>query len=163
MARAGDGYRVFVESLTHDDRGYPELNPETHEALVRRLHDKIQKNRDDIIQYEERHLDDCDLVVVAYGITARIAVKSVELARAKGLKVGMLRLITAWPFPEREIAELAQRVQGFVVPEINYGMMSREVERCARTGCPVELVGLAGGEIHTPEQILAGIEQVAAA
>ncbi|NCO41297.1 MAG: 2-oxoglutarate synthase subunit alpha [Armatimonadetes bacterium CG_4_10_14_3_um_filter_66_18] len=163
MARAGDGYHVFVESLTHDDRGYPVLNAETHEAMVRRLHDKILLHKEDIVDFEERYLDGCDIVILAYGISARIAAKSLDLARAKGLKVGMLRLIVAWPFPEDAVRELSKRIQGFVVPEINYGQMSREVERCSRSDCLVELIPRAGGEIHTPEEILAGIERVARA
>lgn len=163
MARAGDGYRVFVESLTHDDRGYPVLNAETHEQMVQRLHDKIRNALDDILMVEERHLDDAEIVVVAYGITARIASRSIDLAREKGLKVGMLRLQVAWPFPEQRITDLSKQIKGFVVPEVNFGQMSREVERCARSDCPVTLVPRAGGEIHRPEEILEAIEKVARA
>jgi len=162
MAHAGDGYRVFVESLTHDERGYPVLDAATQQALLQRLHDKIRRARADILDFEERHLADAEIVVVSYGISARIAARAVELARERGIRAGLLRLIVAWPFPEEPVRELSQRVRGFVVPEINFGQMVREVERCSRGSCPVRLLPHAGGDIHTPGEILAAIEELAA-
>jgi 2-oxoglutarate ferredoxin oxidoreductase subunit alpha len=161
MAHAGEGYHVFVDSLTHDERGYPMMTAECQDKLVRRLCDKIRKNRFQIYDNEERGVEDADVVVVSYGISARIAVRAVQDARQRGLKVGMLRLRTAWPFPEERIRSLSRRVRGFVVPEINLGQMVREVERCATDTCRVALVPHAGGGLHDAEAILEAIVRVA--
>ena len=127
--------------------------------VIPRLIDKIRKNTDQIIRYEETGLDDADVVVLCYGITSRVALMAVERARKKGLKIGFIRLIVAWPFPENLIRNLAKRVRGFVVPEINLGQMSLEVERCA-TGTPTRLVANAGGTVHSPTTILEAIEEM---
>ena len=160
MPRAGEGYRVFFESLTHDERGYPAMNAEAHGALVRRLVDKILNYRSLIDDFEERDTDGAEIVVLSYGISARIATRAVHLARARGLAVGLLRLKTAWPFPERRVRELSRRVRGFVVPEVNLGQMVREVERVAVDTCRVRLVPHAGGALHEPEEILDAIVEV---
>jgi 2-oxoglutarate ferredoxin oxidoreductase subunit alpha len=137
------------------------MTPECHAKLVHRLCDKITNNRFEIYDNEERGVDDADIVVMSYGISARIALRAVLLARQRGLKVGMLRLKTVWPFPEERIRALARRVKGFVVPEINLGQMVREVERCAPDKCQVALVPHAGGSLHHPEDILEAIVKVA--
>ncbi len=160
MPVAGQGYRTVVESLTHDERGYPVMTAEAHQRLVHRLIDKIGLARDEIIDYEHRHMDDAEVVVLSYGISARVALAALQQARARGLKVGLLRLKTIWPFPEQLIAELANRVTGIVVPEINMGQIAREVERCVAGRCAVQLVPHAGGDVHQPGQILAAIERL---
>ncbi|HIC94940.1 MAG TPA: 2-oxoacid:acceptor oxidoreductase subunit alpha, partial [Anaerolineae bacterium] len=157
MACAGEGYRFHVTGLTHDERGYPVINAEAQEGLVRRLIEKIRRNKEDIIMLEEDGLDDAEVVVCSYGIAARAALWPVELARREGIKVGYLRLITVWPFPEERIRELAGRVRAFVVPEINYGQIALEVERCAAGRAEVVLVPHAGGDIHDPERVLEAI------
>jgi 2-oxoglutarate ferredoxin oxidoreductase subunit alpha len=157
MASAGEGYRVFCESLTHDERGYPETTAEAHQQLVGRLVEKIRMHRFDIYDYEEQDVDGADVVVVSYGISARISVRAIALARERGIKVGSLRLKTVWPFPEERIRELSNRIKGFVVPEINLGQMVLEVQRCSLDSCGVVSVPHAGGEIHDPEQILEAI------
>ena len=91
--------------------------------------------------------------MVSYGITSRVALPAIEQARKEGLKVGHLRLVIAWPFPEKRINELAQKVKAFVVPEINYGQMVREVERCTAGKAKVELVPHGGGSVHNPKDI----------
>jgi 2-oxoglutarate ferredoxin oxidoreductase subunit alpha len=161
MVHAGMGYRFHVTGLTHDDRGYPAMNVETQDKLVRRLIDKINKNVDRISMIEEENMDDADIVVMSYGITARVAERAIAMARAKGLKVGKMRLITVWPFPEKKIAELAKRVKAFVVPELNMGQVVLEVERAAAGNARTILVPHAGGSVHRPEQILAAIEEAA--
>ena len=159
MACAGEGYRFHVTGLTHDERGYPVINAEAQERLIRRLIEKIRKNKDDIIEVEEDGLEDAEVVVCSYGIAARAALWPVELARREGIKVGYLRLITVWPFPEERIRELAGRVRAFVVPEINYGQIALEVERCAAGRAEVILVPHAGGDIHKPERVLEAIRR----
>jgi 2-oxoglutarate ferredoxin oxidoreductase subunit alpha len=161
MVHAGMGYRFHVTGLTHDDRGYPAMNVEAQDKLVRRLIDKITKNVDRISMIEEENMEDADIVVMSYGITARVAERAITMARAKGLKVGKMRLITVWPFPEKKIAALAKRVKAFVVPELNMGQVVLEVERAAAGNAHTILVPHAGGSVHRPEQILAAIEEAA--
>ncbi len=161
FARAGDGYRFHTTGLTHDERGYPAMDPESQEACVRRLVDKIRTNTDRIVRFEEDDTDGAEVVVVAYGITARVARAAIEMARRDGVEVGMLRLIVIWPFPERRIAELAAGVKGLVVPEINYGQISLEVERAVAGRAPVIPVPHGGGAVHDPEVIAAAIVKAA--
>ncbi len=161
MVSAGEGYRIHVTGLTHDERGYPAMNADVHGRLVRRLVNKIRRNVDDIIMVEETNLDDAEVAVVSYGISARIAHHAIESARAAGVRVGMLRLLTVWPFPEKRIRELAQRVKAFVVPEINYGQMVFEVERCAAGRAHTILVPHGGGYVHNPRTIFEAIEAAA--
>ena len=161
MALAGEGYHLFVESLTHTEQGYPAATAPVQQALVTRLNEKIRRHRFDIYDVDERDVDGAEVVVVCYGISARIAAHAIELAHERGLKVGMFRLRTAWPFPDERIRELSAAVRGFVVPEINLGQMSREVERCAADACAVASVTHAGGDIHEPGQILEAIIRTA--
>ncbi len=154
FARAGDGYRFHTTGLTHDERGYPVMSKECQEGCVRRLIDKIRGSAEKITRLETRDLDGADVVVVAYGITARVARMGIELARRKGAKAGFLRLVTIWPFPDDTIRQLARKVKAFVVPEINYGQMVLEVERCAAAaGVPAILVPHGGGGVHDPKVI----------
>jgi 2-oxoglutarate ferredoxin oxidoreductase subunit alpha len=157
MANAGEGYRFHVTGLTHDERGYPVMDAETQDRLITRLVEKIRKNKNDIVQVEENGLEDAEVVVCSYGISARTALWPVELARREGIKVGTLRLITVWPFPEERIRQLAGQVRAFVVPEINFGQIALEVERCAAGQAEVILVRHAGGSIHEPERVLEAI------
>ena len=161
MAVAGEGYRIHVTGLTHDERGYPGMDAETQEWNLRRLVDKIQANLDDIIQVEEENLDDAEVVVVSYGISARTSLWPIELARQEGIRVGYLRLITVWPFPEERIRRLAKDIRAFVVPEINMGQISREVERCAAGQAQVFGANRAGGDILEPRHVLDVIRRAA--
>jgi len=159
MALAGEGYHFHATGLTHDERGYPAMNAAAQDRLVRRLVDKIRLNKKDIIRYEESWVDDAEVVVCAYGITARVARHAVQMARSEGIRAGMLRLITVWPFPEEHIRELAQKVKAFVVPEINYGQIVLEVERCACSKANTVLLPHMGGGVHHPQDILKAIEE----
>jgi len=159
MAIAGEGYRFHVTGLTHDERGYPVMTAEAQDQLVRRLVDKIRLNRDDILKYEEVAVEDAEVIVCAYGITARIAGLAVQQARDEGIRAGLLRLITVWPFAEDRIRKLAQRVKAFVVPEINYGQIVLEVERCAAGKASTLLLPHMGGGVHSPQTILKAIKE----
>jgi 2-oxoglutarate/2-oxoacid ferredoxin oxidoreductase subunit alpha len=154
MACAGEGYHVHVTGLTHDEQGYPVITYQAHERLVRRLVDKIRLNAPKIIRTEEVATPDAEVVVVAYGCTSRAAREAVTQLRGLGKKVGLLRLITVWPFPESRIGELAREAKAFVVPEINYGQIAYEVERCAQGSSETVLLPLMGGTIHTPQNII---------
>lgn len=154
IAHAGEGYKVHMTGLTHDERGYPALNPETHDKLVNRLVDKIRLNASSIEMYDEVAVDDADTIVISFGCTARSARHAVNQARDEGLKCGLLRLITVWPFPETRIRELIERgnVKRFIVPEVNLGQLRREVERL--TQLPVLRLNHAGGAMPVPDAIL---------
>lgn len=154
MAHAGEGYKVHMTGLTHDERGYPALTPATHNALVNRLVDKVRHNAQHIMRYDEFELDDAETVVIAFGCTSRSARQAVRQARQRGAKCGLLRLVSVWPFPEQRIRELLQRgtVRRFVVPEVNLGQLRREVERL--TQLPVQRINHAGGAMPTPADIL---------
>ena len=159
MACAGEGYRVHVTGLTHDEQGYPLITPPIHERLVRRLSDKIRVNAKKIIQVEEIEIVDARVVVVAYGCTSRAAREAVTLLRSQGKKVGLLRLITLWPFPEEKVHRIAKGISAFIVPEINYGQMAYEVERCAHGQAETVLLPLMGGTIHTPQDIMEAVQE----
>ena len=163
MQHAGEGQSIHVTGLTHNERGYPDLTVNSQEKLVTRLHDKIARAAEEIAEWEEADLEDADIAVVSYGITSRVAQRAVLMAREKGLKVGRLRLITVWPFPETKVRELARNVRAILVPELNLGQIALEVERLAGGNAKVIGVTHAGGGVHKPEQILKAIEEGARA
>jgi 2-oxoglutarate ferredoxin oxidoreductase subunit alpha len=137
------------------------MNARAHEWNVNRLIEKIRKHRDDIIQIEEQDIDDAEVVVVSYGISARTSLWPIEQARQEGIRVGYLRLITVWPFPEERIRQLAKGIRAFVVPEINMGQIGREVERCAAGQAQVMGANSPGGDVLEPEYVLNVIRQAA--
>lgn len=160
MAVAGDGYKIHVTGLTHNEKGYPVMSAECHEPLVRRLCDKIRLNANKIMLTDEENTDDAEVVVISFGSVSRSAKTAYKKAREQGIKAGFLRLITIWPFPEKRIEELAKKVKGFVVAEINYGQVVYEVERCSKGNAKIAHVALMGGRLHTPEEIFEGIKEV---
>ncbi len=161
MVKAGDGYRFHVTGLTHDERGYPSMNVETQDRMVRRLQDKLKPLGNGRALCETEYLDDAEVVVVSYGITSRVAQRALQLARERGVRAGKFRIISAWPFPEQRIAELAARVKAFVVPELNLGQMALEVARAAAGKAKVVPVSHAGGGVHNPDVILNAIVEAA--
>jgi 2-oxoglutarate ferredoxin oxidoreductase subunit alpha len=158
MVKAGEGYQIHVTGLTHDDKGYPSMTVATQAKLVTRLVDKLRINADKIIDYKEDGIDGADVVVVTYGITSRVAIPAIDQARKEGSKVGHLRMITAWPFPENRIRELASKIKAFVVPELNLGQMVYEVERMAGGKARTVHVPHAGGTVHNPKEIYTAIK-----
>jgi len=159
MACFGDGFSFHATGLTHDEHGYPQTqSSEVQQRLVRRLCDKIRKNADKIIRVEEVMLEDADVVVVAYGIVARAALSAVRKAREEGIKAGLLRPITLWPFPEKTMAKIAKQAKKIVVPEMNCGQLVREVERSAKE-TPVVFLSKLGEDPHTPMEILEAIRR----
>ena len=158
MAIAGEGYNIHVTGLTHDEKGYPEMTVEAQEEMMTRIMGKFEKNKDNIIRTEGFRLEDAEIVVVSYGVSARTSLAAVEDARQMGIKAGFLKLITVWPFPEEQIRGLAERVKGFVTVEINLGQISLEVERCAAGKAPSLLVGHAGGAIIPPERVIEALK-----
>ncbi|MGD0200421.1 MAG: 2-oxoacid:acceptor oxidoreductase subunit alpha [Bryobacteraceae bacterium] len=161
MAHAGEGYRLHVTGLTHDERGYPSMTVETQDRLLRRLQKKIRAAEERLTLIDEQDLEDADVVVVSYGITSRIAQRAIGLARERGVKAGRCRLIGIWPFPDQRLRQIAQRAKAFVVPELNLGQIAREVERVVGPFARTIPVTHAGGGVHLPEQILEAILEAA--
>ena len=159
MAIAGDGYNIHVTGLTHDEKGYPVMTVEAQDEMMTRLVGKVRNNLDDILRTEAYRLDDAEIVIVSYGVSARTSLAAVEEARNQGIRAGLLRLITVWPFPEAQIRKLAERVKGFVTVEINLGQIHLEVERCSCGKAPAFLVGHPGGTIIPPERVIETIKQ----
>jgi 2-oxoglutarate ferredoxin oxidoreductase subunit alpha len=160
MAVFGEGYHFHATGLTHDERGYPKTDSaEAQTRLVQRLCNKIRVNKRKIIRVEETMLEDADVAVVAYGIAARAGLSAVRKAKEKGIKAGLLRLVTIWPFPDEQVAAVAKRVKAIVVPEMNCGQIVREVERAAKE-TPVIFLSKLGEEPHRPVEILDAIEEV---
>ncbi|MGD2048582.1 MAG: 2-oxoacid:acceptor oxidoreductase subunit alpha, partial [Chloroflexota bacterium] len=157
MAHAGEGYKLHFTGLTHDALGYPDMSATTHHELVTRLKNKVRRNAPEIIRVEEYYLDDADIVVIAYGCTARSARRSVRLARKKGIRAGLLRPVTLWPFPEERVKELSKTAGTFIVAEMNLGQIALEIERIIRG--PVKGIFHAGGSMIAPEPILQAIEE----
>ena len=158
MANAGDGYYMHVTGLTHDERGYPAMDAAAQEQMTQRILGKIKNNLDRILDYETLMLDDAEVAVVAYGISARSARGAVLAARQAGIKVGLVKLNVVWPFPEEFIRELSGRVKAMIMPEINLGQMVLELERLAQGRCAVNLVAHAGGGIITPARIIEAVQ-----
>ncbi len=153
----GDGYRFHVTGLTHDDRGFPTTDAELARELITRIHQKIEVHEDEITQVETFMLDDAEVAIFAYGIVGRSGREAVLRARADGVKAGLIRPMTLWPFPTGRVAEVAAQVDRMIVAEMNLGQMIGEVERAAagRT----EIVGhlRADGEPITPTELLGAL------
>lgn len=159
MACFGEGYRFHATGLTHDENGLPStVSIKVQTELVQRLCEKIRRNVTDITRVEKTMIDDAEVVVIAYGITSRAALSAIRKARKSGLKAGLLRLITVWPFPEKLVASIARKVKAIIVPEMNYGQLVREVERVAKV-TPVTLLSKLGEEPHRPMEIVEAIRK----
>lgn len=154
MPAAGDGYNVHITGLTHDEKGYPVMTVEAQAEMMTRITDKIRNNLDDIIRTDRYQMDDAEIAIISYGASSRTGMAAVDEARKMGIKVGLLRLLTVWPFPVNQIQELAKQVKGFVTVEINLGQIHLEVERCVGGRVPTYLVGHAGGTIISPDRVI---------
>lgn len=159
VARFGDGFRIHVTGLLHDETGFPSGSPLVTEQLLRRLHEKIDRVGAEIIHTEEAFMEDADCAVVSYGGTARTAYEAVRTARADGIRVGFLRLQTIWPFADAAIGRLAARVQRILVAELNYGQLTHEVTRAAH-GTPVRPCLKYNMLDFTPQEIAADIRRM---
>lgn len=162
IADFGTGYHIHVTGLVHDETGFPSGSPEVTGNVIERLHKKLEIAQDEITHYEEFFMDDAEYAVVAFGGTARTAYEAVCTAREKGLKIGMVRLMTIWPFADKVIKNLAEKVQGILVPELNYGQLVGEVQRAAGGRCSVELLAKYNTKIFTPQEIVVAIEKLCA-
>ena len=162
MAPFGSGYRWHVTGLIHDETGFPKGTGAATKTAQDRLRTKLEDNLDDIVQVENYKMEDAEFAVVAFGGAARTAYEAVDMARAEGLKVGFVRPITIWPFAEKQMQELASKVKGILVHELNCGQYVLEVERAVAGKVPVSLYAKYDNESSTPAQLLAEIKKAMA-
>jgi 2-oxoglutarate ferredoxin oxidoreductase subunit alpha len=152
MIEFGEGHKIHVTGSTHKSSGMRDVSTQSvHDELVRRIYDKINENRNEIIKYEMRFTSDAEYLMISYGASSRPALGAVENLRKNGMKIGFLRFITIWPFPDKITKELGNRVKKIFVPEMNLGQISREIERFVN--CDVVPVSKIGGVPHTIEEI----------
>ncbi len=158
----GKGYRTYVTGLTHDEFGHPKtVDREIHERLIKRIFRKILDNKSDIVSYHEYELDDAEVAIIATGIVSRSAVRAVRILRERGVKVGLLKLDTVWPFDFEMVRRLAKRVDRIYVPEMNLGQLYHLVREGASGMAEVAMIEKIGGEVHTPDEIVGVIERTA--
>jgi 2-oxoglutarate ferredoxin oxidoreductase subunit alpha len=163
MPSVGEGFNVAVTGSTHDETGkrFTADHP-VHQRLVKTLVGKIMNNADKIAEVETLNIDDCDVGVVTFGCTSRAVYEAVELAEQKGITVGFVRPKTIWPFPEKTINKIARNCKAIIVPELNLGELSHEVDRAVHGAAPVVPVNkVGGGEMITPEELLTEITRSA--
>lgn len=162
MAAFGSGYRWHVTGLIHDETGFPKGTGAATKSAQDRLRTKLEDNLDDIVQVENYRMEDAEFAVVAFGGAARTAYEAIDMARAEGLKVGFVRPVTIWPFAEKQMKELAGKVKGILVHELNCGQYVLEVERAVAGKVPVSLYAKYDNESATPAQLLAEIKKAMA-
>lgn len=163
MPAFGSGYRWHVTGLVHDETGFPKGTPAATLAAANRQRAKLENNLDDIVQVENYRMEDAEFAVVAFGGAARTAYETVDMARAEDLKVGLVRPVTIWPFAEAQMKELAGRVKGILVHELNCGQYVHEVERAVNGKVPVSLYAKYDNEPATPAQLLEEVKKAMAA
>lgn len=161
MARPGDGFRTHTTGLTHGPSGFPTQEPELVDRVSRRLLEKLELHRNEIDSFETIECDDAQIIVVAYGITARAARRAVRLARERGIAAGLFRPITLWPFPEQQFREQVTGASAVLVPEMNAGQLSLEIERFCPDATKLKTLNRIDGEAISPAQILEQIEELA--
>jgi 2-oxoglutarate ferredoxin oxidoreductase subunit alpha len=160
MADFGAGYRYHVTGLTHNEKGfYTSKLPEV-DAMIRRLSAKIEDHVNEIATFEEIELDDCEVLLIAYGSVARSAQAAVLELREQGIKAGVLRPITIWPFHDQRIKAACTDKKAVIVPEMNLGQYAREVERVAPAEVPVIALTRVDGELIVPEEIITKVKEV---
>ncbi len=149
----GGSYRYHVTGLTHDEHGFPTMVPGEVDRNVRGIVSKIEAHADELAAYEEFMLEDADVLLVAYGSTARVAKSSVRALRDGGIRAGLLRFKTIWPFSGKRLKELAPRMRLIAVPEMNLGQLVLEVERVVAGAAPVRAQGRVDGHLFEPDEV----------
>lgn len=160
MAAFGTGYRYHVTGLVHDETGFPNGSPKATVTLLDRLNNKIDDHLDDIVMCEEYCLEDAEIAIVAYGGTARTAYAAVDMARERGIKAGLFRPITIWPFAEKQIAQLAAKSKALLVAEMNCGQLYGEVKKAVEGKIPVKLFAKYNNEAILPDELLQAITDI---
>ncbi len=159
MAAFGDGYRYHITGLTHDIMGFPTTKKDEVEPLMQRLFRKVRQAFEEIMFYDTFLMEDATMAIVAYGCVARSAKSAVLQMRKEGIKVGLLKLTTLWPFPRVAIENLPEPIREIIVPEMNMGQIYREVLRVNQGRCRVKKISRIDGELMTPQEIIFGTKR----
>jgi len=154
MADFGSGYRYHVTGLSHEETGFPTNDSKVIDLMYRRINRKIERYKDEIIAYKETDTKDAEILVLSYGGTARSAKNACVTAREEGIKVGFMNLKTIWPFPYERVCELGKKCKKVLVPEMNLGQISLEVERAVKSDSDVISISRVDGNVHEPIEIL---------
>ena len=154
MSSFGAGYRYHVTGLIHDMRGFPTQRPDEIVPFMERIFRKINQHFFDIQMVNKEMTEDAEVLVIAYGSVCRSARRAVREARQRGIKAGLVQLITLWPFPRQIIEPLLRKVRAVLVPELNMGQMSREVKRVNQGVTRIETLNKIDGTLLTPGEIL---------
>jgi 2-oxoglutarate/2-oxoacid ferredoxin oxidoreductase subunit alpha len=168
LASFGEGYRFHVTGLAHDAKGFPTNKASETAVMMNRLKKKISHNIDDIIQIESFMMEDAKIAIFAAGITSRAAKEAVLMARKKGIRVGLLRPLTIWPFPDEAIKKYLGDKKAIIVPELNEGQLSKALKRVMGAIWSYELrkskniigINKNNGQLINPEEILKVIKEV---
>ena len=160
MAGFGEGHRYHITGLFHDDMGFPTNSTVKAGVKINRLMAKITDNLEDLISYDEYLMDDAEIMIVAYGSTARTAKNAINKLRAEGIKVGMLRPITIWPYPVEATLARAKQVNKVLVVEHNLGQLMLEVERVVKSEAELHFLGRADGDVFIPSDIVKKVKEV---
>jgi len=160
LAPFGTGYRYHITGLTHDESGYPTMAPKVVERMNRRIVNKVEEHKEDIVEFESQNTEDAEILILSYGGSARSAKEAVLRLKAEGYQVGFFRPITIWPFPEKEVGKIAEKVKAIVVPEMNMGQLKQEVERVVAGRTKVLGVNKVDGELITPAEIITVVKGV---
>jgi len=161
MACFGDGYRVLYTLNPHDKRGMITGDLEIYDDLYRRITNKIRRAVDDIVMYQKYFMEDADIAVIAYGTEARSSLEAVRRARDAGIKAGLLKLVTVWPFHEKLVRSIAEQVNKIIVPEMNIGKYVGEIKRASECMADVISLPLNKGRVHTSSEVLSAIKGAA--
>ena len=160
MASFGDGYRYHITGLVHDEKGFPTSKPDEVQQGLSRLFEKIEKGFGEICEVRYYKLEDAEYCIVAYGSVVLSAKSAIEILREEGIKVGLLELVTLWPFPRFAFDRvLNMGVKGFLVPEMNIGQIYREVVRVTERKVPIKKLNKIIGELITPYEIVKEIKK----
>jgi len=158
LAVFGEGYRFHVTGLHHDERGFPTLKKNEIISWFERVNKKFDDHLDDIIMYDEYETEKADTVIISFGITARSALAAQRIAKQEGKNIGVLKLKTIWPFPEKIVSKIADSAKTIIVPEMNMGQLVLEVERVVKGRAEIKKVNRFDGEMINPYEILEAIK-----
>ena len=161
MPKFGEGHQLLVTGSTHRADGVRDFSPEYHQMIVYRIRDKILNAEPDLRDIHKEGIDDAETVVISFGATARPCLEAVQRVRDVGVKAGLFRLRTLWPFPEEEVRKLAESVNSIIVAEMNFGKLVKEVERVAQGNCQVISLAKVGGVLPLASDVFEYIRRLA--
>ena len=160
MATLGKGYKIHYTGLSHDERGYPTDDPENYKKLIERITAKIRNNAEKITSWDMKYIEDAEMILISYGSSARAVLQACINARKQGHKVGFLRLITIWPFPEELIKKISENISKILVLEQNTGQVLHLVKETIGNRAKIYFYSKLGGEPFTPHEILEQIRRI---